>query len=87
VEALYLVCGGRRPQLKRNPLGSGKEASTMPKLTGTGAVMLAVTTVGMMLFIMNAGNSLLVRWGAFLIGSASVVVLALNYRSLWNRPQ
>jgi hypothetical protein len=59
----------------------------MPKLTSTGAVILAVTTVGMMLFIMNADNSQLVRWGAFLIGSASVVVLALNYRSLWNRPQ
>jgi hypothetical protein len=59
----------------------------MTRLTGPGAVILAVTAVSMMLFIMNAGNSLLVRWGAFLIGSAAVLFLAFNYRSLWNRHQ
>ena len=59
----------------------------MKQLTGVGAVGLAVVAVSMMLFIMNAGNSPLVRWGAFLIGSAAVLFLAFNYRSLWNRHQ
>jgi hypothetical protein len=59
----------------------------MRQLTGSGGVILAVTAVSMMLFMMNAGNSPLVRWSAFVIGAGSVVVLALNYRSLSNRHQ
>jgi hypothetical protein len=71
----------------RDSLGSGREARTMTRLTRPGAVILAVTAVSMMLFIMNAGNSPLVRWGAFLIGSGAVLLLAFGYPSSWNRHQ
>ena len=59
----------------------------MTRLTSPGAVILAVTAVSMMLFIMNAGNSPLVRWGAFLLGSAAVLLLAFGHPSSWNRHQ
>ena len=59
----------------------------MIRLTGLGALILAVVAVSMMLYIMNPANSALVRWGAFIMGAAAVVTLALSYRSLWNRRQ
>jgi bacteriorhodopsin len=53
----------------------------MIHLSPVGASILAVTTISMILFVMNAHNSSIVRWGAFIIAAAAVVVLAFGYRS------
>jgi hypothetical protein len=53
----------------------------MIHLSPVGASILAVTTISMMLFVMNAHNSSIVRWGALIIAAAAVVVLAFGYRS------
>lgn len=53
----------------------------MPRLTPVGASILAVTAIAMMLFIMNAANSAVVRWGAFVIAAAAVCALAWSDRS------